>query len=50
MEMSFIQQLHDATPGPSDVLWIEGDLKRFDTYNYFGHSPEHMLRFLATYM
>lgn len=34
------------TPTETEMLWIEGQLNRFDGYNYYGEQPERMLAFL----
>lgn len=34
------------TPTQAEMLWIEGELNRFDGYNYYGEHPERMLTFL----
>lgn len=36
-----------ATPTEAQMLWIEGELNRFDGYNYYGEHPEVMLAFIA---
>lgn len=49
-EPSDIQGFYDQTTAPKEIFWIEGDLERFDGYNYFGENPEKMLNFLKKYM
>lgn len=43
---SDIKNFYKNTPEPKELFWIEGDLERFDGYNYFGNDPEHLLTFL----
>jgi uncharacterized protein len=47
---SDVQNFYDNTAGPKELFWIEGDLKRFDGYNYFGSNPQRLLKFLHKYM
>ncbi len=47
---SDVQKFYDMTKSEKDLLWIEGDLKRFDGYNYFGDHPEKLLAFLKKYI
>lgn len=47
---SDVQSFCDSTPEPKELFWIEGDLKRFDGYNYFGNNPQKLLEFLQNYM
>lgn len=49
IDVLYVKEVHDAAPGPKKMLWLEGDLERFDAYNYFGENPEAMLDFLAEY-
>ncbi|BDD07029.1 alpha/beta hydrolase [Aureibacter tunicatorum] len=43
------QEFYDNTPTEKELLWIEGDLHRFEGYNYLGKHPEKMLEFFAKY-
>ncbi len=43
---SDVQKFYDMTTSEKELFWIEGDLKRFDGYNYFGDHPEKLLSFL----
>lgn len=45
-----VQGFFDGTPEPKELFWIEGDLERFDGYNFFGEHPERMLAFLKKYL
>lgn len=45
-----MQSFYDQTAAPKEILWIKGDLERFDGYNYFGENPEKMLEFLKKHM
>ncbi len=47
---SDIQSFYNNTPGKKELYWIEGDLERFDGYNYFGDNPRKLLEFLRRYM
>ena len=49
-ELDHVQAIYDAMPGQKELLWLDGEMVRFDTYNYFGHTPEPMLRFLGEHM
>lgn len=49
IDVSFVQEVYDASPEPKEMVWLEGDLERFDAYNYFGIKPDKMLSFLAKY-
>lgn len=43
----FVEKLYNLTPyDKKKLLILKGDMHRFDTYNYFGHTPEPMLDFL----
>jgi pimeloyl-ACP methyl ester carboxylesterase len=37
--------IYDAIPTEKEAIWIEGDLHRFDTYNWFNDHPEELLSF-----
>lgn len=45
-----VQAIFDGTPTTKELVWIEGELNRFDGYNHFGDHPEKMLRFLTAHM
>lgn len=45
-----LEDIVAATPTEREMLWIEGDLHRFDGYNFFGQNPERMLSFLARHL
>ena len=49
-DLADIQSFYDNTTAPKEFFWIEGDLERFDGYNYFGKNPDKMLDFLKKYM
>ena len=49
-KLEHVQAIHDAMPGPKELLWLEGEMVRFDTYNYFGHTPGAMVEFLGEWM
>lgn len=49
-DTSQVHNLHNMTNSEKELFWIEGDLERFDGYNYFGSEPEVMLEFLEKYM
>jgi pimeloyl-ACP methyl ester carboxylesterase len=44
-ELSDIEGFHEATAGPKALWLIEGEMDRFDTYNYVGDHPERILAF-----
>lgn len=50
IDTKFIEEVYNATPSPKEILWLKGEMTRFDTYNYFGKHPEKMLEFLNKYM
>lgn len=50
IDTKFIEDVYNATPSPKEILWLKGEMARFDTYNYFGEHPEKMLEFLKKYM
>lgn len=46
-DYKFVEKLYSLAPvEEKEILLFEGDMHRFDTYNYFGHSPEKLLSFL----
>ena len=45
-ELTDIKSFYEASPNPKELLILDGDLERFDTYNYFGAHPEKMISFL----
>ncbi len=46
-DYQFVEKLYDMAPvDEKEILLFEGEMHRFDTYNYFGHSPEKLLGFL----
>ena len=45
-----LQYIVDHTATEKKMLWIEGDLNRFDGYNYYGQHPEEMLAWLNRHM
>lgn len=47
---SDVQSFYDNTTAVKEIVWIEGDLERFDGYNYFGENPTKMLGFLKKHM
>lgn len=49
-DTSYVRKIYDKTEAPKEILWLKGDLHRFDTYNYFGHSPEKLLTFVDKYL
>ncbi len=42
----FVKELYEKTTAPKEMFWLEGDKHRFDTYNYFGDTPEKLLEFI----
>ncbi len=49
-EPADVQGFYDLTTSDKELFWIEGNLERFDGYNYFGERPEKMLAWLDKYM
>lgn len=47
---SDIESFYKNTPGRKDLLWIEGDLERFDGYNYFGKHPQKLIDYFKKYL
>jgi len=45
-----VGNFYAKSPEPKEILLLEGEMERFDTYYYFGNEPEKMLSFLAKYM
>lgn len=45
-ELSDIQNFHHDTPGSEELWFIEGEMKRFEAYNYIGEHPEKVLAFI----
>lgn len=50
IDTQFVMDVYTATPAPKEILWLEGNMTRFDTYNYFGQHPEKMLEFFKKHM
>lgn len=48
-DYTFVEELYNRAPVEKQLVLFEGDMHRFDTYNYFGHSPEILLEFLERY-
>lgn len=46
----FVRMMYEKTPEPKELIMFTGDMHRFDTYNYFGHSPEKLLEFVDKYV
>ena len=49
-ELSDIERMYETTPEPKELWFIEGDMSRFDTYNYVGEHPEKVVAFINQYM
>ena len=49
-EPADVQSFYDKTTSEKELFWIEGDLERFDGYNYFGKKPEKMIGWLDKFM
>jgi pimeloyl-ACP methyl ester carboxylesterase len=45
-ELSDIQNFYDRTPGSQELWLIEGEMRRFEAYNYIGENPERVLAFI----
>ena len=46
-DINQVNGFYEQTTCEKNLFMIEGDLERFDAYNYFGHTPELMLEFLS---
>ena len=44
------REIYDLIPTEKDAIWIEGDLHRFDTYNWFNDHPEKLLAWFERYL
>jgi pimeloyl-ACP methyl ester carboxylesterase len=40
-----VQGFYDATPGPKELWWIEGPMRRFETYNLVCKEPDKLIAF-----
>jgi dipeptidyl aminopeptidase/acylaminoacyl peptidase len=49
-DLHFVRVVYEAIPEPKQVLWLEKEMERFATYNWFGDHPEPLLAFLDEYM
>ena len=45
-----VQKLFQATAGPKKIWWIEGALRRQETYSYVGDHLEGVLAFAAEHI
>jgi hypothetical protein len=45
-ELSDIQGFYEATPGARELWLIEGQMRRFEAYNYVGQNPGRVLAFV----
>ncbi|MCP4603729.1 MAG: alpha/beta fold hydrolase [Proteobacteria bacterium] len=45
IDVTFIEKIHERTPQPEEILWLEEEDERYATYNYFAEHPEKMLEF-----
>jgi hypothetical protein len=45
-----VKEMYEESPDPKELLLLEGDMHRFDTYNYFGDHPEQLLTFIDKYL
>jgi alpha-beta hydrolase superfamily lysophospholipase len=46
-ELGDIESFYEATPDPKELWYIEGQMRRFEAYNYVGDHPERLLDFAA---
>lgn len=44
-DIEHIRTIYETIPTEKEAIWIEGDLHRFDTYNWFNDNPEPLLSF-----
>jgi len=49
-DMELSRAIFEAFPTEKEALWLEGDMHRFDTYNWFNDNPEPLLDFLDQYL
>jgi dipeptidyl aminopeptidase/acylaminoacyl peptidase len=49
-DIAFSQKIFDAFPTEKEAIWLEGEMHRFDTYNWFNDHPEPLLDFLDRHM
>lgn len=45
-DINYVKKLYNETTAPKEIFWLTGERHRFDTYNYFGHSPDRLLNFI----
>jgi len=46
-DLDDIRSIYEMTPGAEDLWLIEGEMGRFDAYNYVGEHPERVLDFVV---
>ena len=45
------RDIYNAIPTEKEALWLtDGDLHRFDAYNWFNDHPEELLEFFGKYL
>ena len=49
-DVEYVKEMYEESPDPKELLLLEGDMHRFDTYNYFGDHPEQLLTFIDKYL
>ena len=45
-----LEYIVEHTPTEKKMVWIEGELNRFDGYNYFGDNPAEMLDWIRRFI
>ncbi len=49
-DTEYVQNIYDEISSPKEMLWLKGDMHRFDTYNYFGHTPHELLNYVNKFV
>ena len=44
-EVSDVEGFYNATAGPKELWWIEGQMGRFEAYNHVCTHPERIIEF-----
>ncbi len=49
-DTSYVRSVYETSRSQKEMLWLKGDLHRFDTYNYFGTNPQELLTFIDKFV
>ncbi|MBN1883339.1 MAG: hypothetical protein JW885_14315 [Deltaproteobacteria bacterium] len=49
-DIDLSRAIYDAFPTEKEAVWLEGEMHRFDTYNWFNDHPEPLLDFLGRHL